>query len=414
LSVSDEIDVAVVGAGSAGLAAARRLSAAGASVVVFEAKDRVGGRSHTLLGPSGDAVDLGCGWLHSAEHNEWAKLAEPMGFTLDRSAAAWMKLALTVNFSSEDQDAYRRVFRAFEEKLERAAEGEHDLVASSLITEDERRWAPLLDAFSGYYNGAPFDQISVKDYAAYQPTNQNWRVREGYGALIAAYAARLDVRLRTPVLRINHKGARVGLASEAGTISARAAIIAVSTTVLAEERIVFDPPLPGKLDAAADLPLGNVEKVFLSLEEAQDFPAETRLYGRTDTAETGGYTLRPMGMPVIEAVFAGRLAASLATQAKGAFADFAIEELAAVFGSDFRRGVRAIAESAWRTDPFIRGGYSHARVGRSGSRAILATPVDDRLFFAGEACSPHAFSTAHGAFETGVAAAEAALAALGS
>jgi monoamine oxidase len=279
--------------------------------------------------------------------------------------------------------------------------------------EDERPWAGLLNAFSGYYNGAPFDQISVKDYAAYQPTDENWRVREGYGALVAAAAGGLEVRLSTPVRRIVHEGACLRIEAGAGAVQAKAAILAVPTTVLAEERIVFDPPLSDKLDAASDLPLGHVEKVFLALDDAEAFPVETMVRGRTDTAETGGYTLRPMGMPVIEGFFGGTLAALLEAEADGAFARFAIDELAAVLGSDIRKRLTPIAESQWRADPFIRGAYSHARVGRSGARAILAAPVEDRLFFAGEACSPHAFSTAHGAFETGIAAAEAALAAVG-
>ncbi len=412
MSGSHAVDVVVVGAGAAGIAAAARLKRSGVSAVLLEAADRVGGRAHTVSASPGVAIDLGCGWLHSADQNPWAALVEPMGFTLDRSAPAWTKPAMTVNFPLAEQAAYHTVFQAFEDRLQQAAEGETDLVASSLIREDERRWAPLLNAFSGYYNGAPFDQISVKDYAAYQPTDENWRVREGYGALISAYAADLDVRLSTPVARIDHGGPGVRLETAGGVIAARAAIIAVSSTVLAERRLAFDPPLPDKRDAAAALPLGHVEKAFLKLRRPDDFPVETMVRGRTDTADTGGYTLRPMGMPVIEGFYGGALAAALEMEAQGAVWAFAIDELAGVFGSDVRRQVEPLAASAWRTDPFIRGAYSHARVGRSGARAVLAAPVADRLFFAGEACSPHAFSTAHGAFETGAAAAEAALAAL--
>ena len=409
MASSSEFDVLVVGAGSAGIAAGRRLQAGDVRTLVLEAKDRVGGRSHTLHAKSGAAIDLGCGWLHSADRNEWAALAPGMGFAVDRSEAAWSKPALTANFPLEAQRAYRQVFEVFEERLERAAAGAQDLAASSLIGPEEAHWAPLLNAFSAYYNGAPFDEISVKDYAAYQPTEHNWRVRQGYGALIAAGAAALEVRLNTPVQRIEHHGPAVRIVTDEGAATARAVIVAVSTTVLAEERIVFDPPLPDKLDAAAALPLGHVEKTFLRLIEPEAFPVEQMVRGRTDTADTGGYTLRPLGMPVIEGFFGGDLAAALEMEADGAFAAFAIDELAAVLGSGFRRQVEPIAESAWRTDPFIRGAYSHALVGCSGARALLAAPVQDRLFFAGEACSPHAFSTAHGAYETGVVAAEAAL-----
>ncbi len=399
----------MIGAGSAGLAAAARLKAAGVSVLVLEANDRVGGRAHTLHGPSDAALDMGCGWLHSADQNEWARLAGPMGFTIDHAPAAWTKPSLTVNFPADDQAAYQKVFEAFEARLAQAAESEADVAASTLIQPDERCWAPLLNAFSGYYNGAPFDRISVKDYAAYQPTDENWRVRKGYGAMIAAFAADLDVRLNTPVTRVEHGGADVRVVTAVGAIKARAAILAVSTTVLADSVIAFDPPLPDKREAAFNLPLGHVEKAFLKLLHPKDWPEEQMLHGRIDSAETGGYTFRPLGMPVIEGFYGGDLAETLEGERSGAFCAFAIEELAAVLGSDFRKAVEPLAESAWRADPFIRGAYSHARVGWSGARAILAAPVGDRLFFAGEACSLHAFSTAHGAYETGVVAAEAAL-----
>jgi monoamine oxidase len=123
--------------------------------------------------------------------------------------------------------------------------------------------------------------------------------------------------------------------------------------------------------------------------------------------------VRPQGLPAIEGFFVGDLAACLELEGPGAFAAFALEELSALFGSRFPQQSEPIAESRWRADPFIGGAYSHAVVGQVGARARLAAPAGTRLFFAGEACSAHAFSTAHGAYETGIAAANAVIAALG-
>ena len=403
----------MIGAGSAGVAAAARLKAAGVDAILFEAGDRIGGRSHTLTPEPGVVMDLGCGWLHSARQNEWTAIAPALGFTVDPSPAPWMRPALGVNFSDEDQRAYRKVFQAFEDRLEAEAHKANDQRASDLIRPEEQRWAPLLNAFSGYYNGAPFDRISVKDYAAYQPTDDNWRVREGYGALIAAFGAPLNAYLSTPVSLIRHSGPSVEVVTDKGTLQARAVIVCVSTTVLAEEGVRFDPPLPSKREAAHALPLGHVEKAFLKIARAEDFPADSRVYGRTDTVDTASYGLRPLGMPIVEGFFGGDLAGRLAAEGPGALTAFATDELAAALGSDIRGRLSPLAESAWGLDPLIRGAYSHARVGHAGARAILAEPVGDRLFFAGEACSPHAFSTAHGAYETGVVAADAAIRALG-
>ncbi len=407
-------DVVVIGGGSAGVAAASRLKAAGLSGLLLEAGDRLGGRAHTVTPAPGITVDLGCSWLHSARQNEWAAIAPTLGFTVDSSDAPWMRPAIDLNFPLADQKAYRKVFQAFEDRMEQAAEGPLDVRAADLIRPEERRWAPLLNAFSGYYNGASFDHISVKDYAAYQPTEDNWRVREGYGALIAAFAGPLAARLRTPVNVIRHDGPRLSVETDVGAIEARAVIVCVSTTVLAEEGLRFDPPLQAKREAAHALPLGHVEKAFIRLLTPDEFPIEHRLHGRTDTADTASYGFRPLGTPVVEAFFGGDVAGRLAAEGTGALTVFAIDELVAVFGSDLRGRLAPAAESGWSVDPLIRGAYSHARVGQAGARARLAEPVDDRLFFAGEACSPHAFSTAHGAYETGVSAAEAAIRALAS
>jgi monoamine oxidase len=188
--------------------------------------------------------------------------------------------------------------------------------------------------------------------------------------------------------------------------------VCVPTTVLAEEGLRIDPPIAEKLEATSALPLGNVDKAFLRLADSGEFKRDTRVLARTDTTDIGSYTLRPMGLPMVEAYFGGRLAARLEAEGPGAFNAFAREELASALGADFARRLEPLAESRWSADPFSRGAYSHAKPGFADRRAILAAPIEGRLFFAGEACSPHAFSTAHGARDTGVAAAEAAIAAV--
>jgi monoamine oxidase len=180
--------------------------------------------------------------------------------------------------------------------------------------------------------------------------------------------------------------------------------------VLAAERIAFTPALPQKIAAARGLPLGLADKLFISLDGAEEFEKETRLFGRTDRKGTGGYHLRPFGRPMIEAYFAGGLAAELEAGGEGAFFDFAVSELVGLFGGSFARRLKPIRSHHWASDPFALGSYSFALPGFADCRQVLAAPVDDRLFFAGEACSAHDFSTAHGGYLTGVAAAEQAIA----
>ncbi len=112
---------------------------------------------------------------------------------------------------------------------------------------------------------------------------------------------------------------------------------------------------------------------------------------------------------MIESFFGGDCAEQLEN---GDAAAFAIDEIVALLGSDWRRRLTPITATRWRHEPWIEGSYSHARVGHADQRAVLARLVDQRLFFAGEACSPHDFSTAHGARDTGLAAADGARRAL--
>jgi len=174
---------------------------------------------------------------------------------------------------------------------------------------------------------------------------------------------------------------------------------------------LFMPALPQKIAAAQGLPLGLDDKLFIALDRADEFDSDVRLFGRTDCAATGAYQFRPLGRPQIEAYFGGKLAAELEANGDGAFFDFAVSELTGRLGSDFRHRVKPIQIHRWGLDPYSLGSYSFALPGFADCRQALAEPVEDRLFFAGEACSVSDFSTVHGAWQTGVMAADQVLAA---
>ena len=193
-------------------------------------------------------------------------------------------------------------------------------------------------------------------------------------------------------------------------MSAGKAIVTVPTNLIADEAIRFYPELPAKVDAARGLPLGLANKVMLALSEPESLPVDGSLRGATMRTEMGGFHLRPFGEPCIEGFFGGRFAKELEDAGDGALGARAIDEIVALLGSDFRAKLKPLAESRWAHDPFARGSYSHALPGHADKRAVLAAPVDGRLFFAGEATSPGFFSTAHGARDSGERAAEEILA----
>lgn len=396
-----EIDVAIIGAGAAGLAAADALAGAPLEAVVLEAGPRIGGRAHTRAA-EGLPLDLGCGWLHSAGRNPFTEIAGALGFTVDRTPARWGEQTEGEGFAEADQAAFDAAWDAFEEAIATGARRRVDLPASAFLPEGGR-FNPLLDAISSYISGVELDSVSTFDLAAYSAvdTGENWRVREGYGALIAAFGARAAVMLETPVTAVDHSGRRIRLETPRGALSARAVIVTVSTAVLARQEIRFTPALPEKTVAATGLPLGLADKLFLALDEPEAFAPNGHVFGRLDSAQTGSYLLRPFGRPVIEVFVGGRLARDLAREGARAFEAFALEELAGVMGAGVRRTMRAIVSTSWLTTPHVHGSYSCALPGHAGDRTALAAPVDDRLFFAGEATSKQDFSTAHGAYQTG-------------
>jgi monoamine oxidase len=405
--MQDSFDVVVVGAGAAGIGALARLAGSGLSVVALEARDRVGGRAQTIRPRPDLPLDAGCGWLHSADVNPLVDLIARAGFTIDRTPPAWERQAGNQDFPPQEQQAFRDAYAAFEDRLERAAETGVDRPASDFL-EPGGRWNVLIDAVSSYYNGTEYDLVSVLDYAAYQDTDINYRVAEGYGAAIAALADPERIVTGCAVQAMRLDGAGVRLATSRGEVRARAVIMTLPTPLIREGLL----DLPDKLEAAAGLPLGLADKAFLFLHEPEALPTDQHLFGRTDRTETGSYHLRPFGRPYIEAFLGGRTAHTLEGEGPGAMAAFAIEELVGLMGTDFRGKLTPLGETAWAADPWSLGAYSHALPGSAGCRAALARPVEDRLFFAGEATSAEAYSTAHGAWQTGVRAAEEALVSL--
>lgn len=262
-----EFDVVVIGSGSAGIAAARHLQVnrPDLSLVVLEAGGWIGGRARTVRPAllDGKPVDLGCGWLHGARTNVWTGIAEEIGLTVDRTPAPWSEGGRRMEDGNPDAEEAAAAVDAFFERAEaRGIDPPDGSLAEAL--EPGNRWNNRIAAIGTFLNGVELDQASITDYNRYSPgEGPDWRVREGYGTLVALHGESLPVMLHTPVTHIDHSRAGFALLETAnGTIKARAVIITVSTNMLAREIIRFTPSLPDKLDAAANLPLGLDNKLF--------------------------------------------------------------------------------------------------------------------------------------------------------
>jgi monoamine oxidase len=413
LSASD-LDLVVVGAGAAGLAAARTALACGLTVAVLEAKDRIGGRAHTDTDTFGVPWDRGAHWLHHARHNPFTAFADQEGFAYQQSpiprrlwSGGWADAAL----DAELEDYYARAFAA----IDAAGAAGLDVAASEVIP-PHPRFRPMFDSWSAALNGADPERVSTLDHARYDMSGGNWRVADGFGALVARFGAGLPVELDTRAERIRWGGSEVVVNSLRGTLRSRAAIVTASTNVLAQGGIAFDPPLPvPKREALAGVPVGEANKVALAFKGKLPGPAGSYfLHLEHRTHEVMRFEIRPFGRKLVIGYLGGRFAAELEAAGPDAMAAFATDKLAQVFGSGLRQQIHAVATTAWVGDPDIMGGYSYALPGKAHLRPLLAEPLAERVFFAGEACSLDAFGTVHGARASGEAAARAVARVLGA
>ncbi len=409
MSLPSDVDIAIIGAGAAGLGAARTLEESGLNILVLEARYRVGGRAHTVIASENVTFDVGCGWLHSADRNSFVPVAKKLHFEIDQKRPRWRDQTPSIGFPDDLRAKFLAELDAFWDRCDELAEQRDDVPAERALTPGSR-WNPLINALSTYISGAELDRISVKDFVAYEDTEINWRVRRGFGALVSAYGAKIPVTLNTVVSAIDHSGTRIRIETSQGTLLADKVIVTLPTEIIARKKVRFVPELPAKVAAAAGLPLGLADKVTLALDKPDDLPVDGHMRGAIDRVATGSYQLRPLGQPCIEGYFGGRHARALEEAGDGALAAAAIDEVVNLLGSDFRKRVRPLASSRWALDEFALGSYSCALPGHAADRAVLAAPIDNRLFFAGEATHLSWFSTCHGARDSGERAAKEALA----
>ncbi len=420
-----DYDVAVVGAGVAGLAAATTLAAAGKTAIVLEAGERVGGRAWTAYPPSLGGVwfDMGALLLHAAERNPLVAIAERAGEKLRqptemREERTFVGTRLADAAELADYEAAWDRFTAKADELLSASDAPLAAVAAHLAHDP---WALTVEAWEGpVICAADAADFSLRDWRTNALSGSNLVPEGGIGAFVARrLAAGLDIRLGTPVLRIGWDGpggSGVSLETSAGTIRAQSAIVTVSTGVLAAGTLAFDPALPAAHQAAiAALPMGLATKIVLpaQTQDRLDLPPHCLVDHRVEKAGEPMMIFQcwPYGRDYVQGWVGGRIAWALAREGDDAVADFARAQLRRLFGARVDRlfGPAALV-THWEKDPFVRGAYCYARPGEAAARARLAEPLaGGRLIFAGEACHEGLAGTLGGAWESGERAARLAM-----
>ncbi|MDN3563333.1 NAD(P)/FAD-dependent oxidoreductase [Paeniroseomonas aquatica] len=422
------LDVAIIGAGAAGIAAARRCGELGLTCLVLEAGARPGGRAFTESDSLGAPFDHGASWVHVAEHNPMTPLAAALGFTRFDGPRRQREILLIGDrrATAEERRAHDAACDAWEAAAEaRAAEPGPDIPIAAAVPRDGHGGSPWAATASHWLGsiicGVEPERNSLRDYIDTGLDGENPQLAEGFGTLVARLAEGLPIRLASPVRRIR-AGRIITVETAGGAIEARAAIVTVSTGVLAAGTIAFEPGLPPAVEAAiAGLPMALLSKIALrggGPGSPLGLPPFARLgrqvQGPADRPMS--WMIAPFGRDQAIGFIGGEAAWDLSRRGPAAAEAAARADLARFFGAE--TVARAFPEPAvvtdWGENPLFLGAYTYARVGQAGARRLLAEAAlaDGRLRFAGEACHARYAGTVGGAWASGIAAAEATAATL--
>jgi len=407
-------DVIIVGAGAAGIAAARRIAAAGRRYTLLEASDHIGGRCVTDVKSFGVPFDRGAHWLYAPTVNPLTKVIQRRGVEI-YPAPPSQKIRIGRRFAREGE---LEDFLAAEVRAKRAiddAARKADVSCAQVMPNDLGDWRGTVEFMLGPFNsGKDLAQLSALDLSrATERTTANF-CRQGFGALLAALAEGITVQFSTPVKSIDSRRA-LQVETLKGTLTARAVIVTVSTNIIAAGRIQFAPDLPHRtIDVFGRLSLGSYDHIALELKsnplglESDDLMFEKSADGRTAAmlANVSGTSLCVVDV-------AGAFGRDLAAKGEAAMVAFASDWLAALYGAEIKKAIGRTAATRWNSDPWTLGAASAAVPGGQLSRRILMEPVNDAVWFAGEAAHETLWGTVGGAWDSGERAADAVLRRIG-
>jgi monoamine oxidase len=400
-------DVVVVGAGAAGIAAARRLRAAGLAVAILEARDRIGGRAVTVA-LRGHPVDLGAHWLHAGPINPLVALGRERRERLYRAPPTGH---LIVGGRPRDRRELDRAFDLADRAMTHAAQAREDQPAARVLP-PMGFFGARVAAIHGLVSGRPLSEVSLHDFPSMEYSD-NVFIKGGLGAYVARLAAGLPVRLCAAVTAVDWSGKGVTVTGGAGALPAKAVLITVPMTLLKDGAIRFTPALPeATATAIGGFIRGVYEHVVLNWPRAPFRGADriTHLVGAP--RDPPGLLTFIEGAPFHLFELDSRSAESLDGRDAQAPARLARAVMAAHFGARAVRAIDVLTATAWRHDPWSRASWAVVPPGLAPIRDALRAPVADRIWFTGEALSRAQWGTVGGAWQEGERAADEIVAAL--
>jgi monoamine oxidase len=411
--VTTQTDVIIIGAGAAGLSAAKELTRLGISFVVVEASHRIGGRAYSEEIAPDVWFDLGCAYLVAGpdaksrvdESNPFIKYAVDSGAAIEKYTHQSRCTYGGETLDHHEYEAYERFCKECEDAIRESVGRGEDRAISDIIDIESPYATPFADMMAVT---APkdLDEASAADHFHGPAEHTAFNAQRGYGNLVASWGSDVKVSLNTKIERVDWSGNDIRVETNKGTLRARCVISTVSNGILAAEHIQFTPRLPDwKMQAVQDVPMGAENKIGVHFTKDLFSPEASGYYQVWSSDAHGAYVDVNLASTNIVSVFiGGRFSIWMEQQGPQAAHEFAVDRIADIFGNDIRQFVGRCISTAWYTDPWTLGSYASALPGQFHQRESLPLSIDDKLFFAGEATA-RANGTCHGAYWSGVRAA---------
>ena len=369
-----EADIVVIGAGVAGIAAARRIQAANRRVIVVEAAGRIGGRCLTDTATFGVPFDRGARWMHNPDTNPMIKLARNMGLEIFTAPLGQkIRIGQRNARAGETEEFLAALVRA-NRAIDDASRGKADVSCASVLPKDLGDWAGTAEFVLGASAfGKDLRDISALDKSRAQDRNAAIGCRQGLGVLIARLGEQVPLALSTPASQISWSGRDVAVETPAGKIAARAAVVTVSSNVLTAGNIKFTPDIPKRqIDAAARLSLGSYDRIALQLPgNPLGLARDDVIIEQSNSTHTALLSANIGGSSLCVIDVAGSFGHDLSGQGEKAMVAFAVEWLTKLFGSEIAAAVKKSSATRWNASPLTLGAMSVAEPGGQPSRKIL-------------------------------------------
>jgi monoamine oxidase len=409
---SGPVEVVIIGAGAAGIAAARKIAAAGRRYIVIEATDHIGGRCVTDTKSFGVPFDRGARWIYLPDVNPLTKLNPHRGIDV-YPAPPSQKVRVGRRFAREGEledylTAQVRAMRAIGDAARKA-----DGACEPAMPADLGDWRGTIEFVLGPYNSSKdLAQFSSLDFARAAERNAAAFCKQGFGSLLATLAQGLAIQFSTPAKTIDSRSSPT-VDTGKGTITARAAIVTVPTNVVASGGLKFYPDL-GRRDAFARLSLGSYDHIALELVgNPLGLDSDDLVFEKSSDTHTAAVLANIAGTSLCTIDVAGAFGRDLSAQGEAAMIDFAANWLANLYGAEVKNAIGRKYATRWNADPYTLGAWSAAVPGGQSMRRQLMAPIADDVWYAGEAAHETLWGTVGGAWESGERAADAVLARLG-